>query len=78
MQDEIDQAIKLALNWPMGPLTLIDYVGADTVLSICRVMQNEFGSKYAPNALLLKLVKEGSQVVKLAKVYLKKILKEVI
>jgi len=37
-RDDIDKAIKLGLNWPMGPLMLIDYIGADTTLAIAEVL----------------------------------------
>jgi 3-hydroxyacyl-CoA dehydrogenase len=56
---DIDKAIKLGLNWPMGPLTLLDYVGADTTLAICEVLQKELGPKYAPSPLLREMVKTG-------------------
>ncbi len=46
--EDIDKAIKLGLNWPMGPLTLVDYLGIDTTLAIAEVLQKEFGSKYTP------------------------------
>ena len=57
--EDIDKAAKLGLNWPMGPLTLLDYIGADTVLSICEEMQKELGPKYAPSPLLKEMVKTG-------------------
>jgi 3-hydroxyacyl-CoA dehydrogenase len=57
--EDIDKAIKLGLNWPMGPLTLLDYVGADTTLAICEVLQKELGPKYAPSPLLREMVKTG-------------------
>jgi 3-hydroxyacyl-CoA dehydrogenase len=57
--EDIDKAIKLGLNWPMGPLTLLDYVGADTALAICEALQKELGSKYAPSPLLRDMVKAG-------------------
>ncbi|UCD26749.1 MAG: 3-hydroxyacyl-CoA dehydrogenase family protein [Candidatus Bathyarchaeota archaeon] len=57
---EIDKAIKLGLNWPMGPFTLLDYLGLDTVLSITGVFQNEIGDpKYRPCPLLRQMVKAG-------------------
>lgn len=57
--EDIDKAIKLGLNWPMGPLTLLDYIGADTVLAICEVLQKDLGPKYSPSPLLLDMVKKG-------------------
>jgi 3-hydroxybutyryl-CoA dehydrogenase len=57
--EDIDRAIKLGLNWPMGPLALLDYVGEDTVLAICEVLEKELGTKYSPSPLLEKMVKQG-------------------
>lgn len=57
--EDIDKAIKLGLNWPMGPLTLVDYIGADTVLSICRVLEKEHGARYSPSPLLVQMVEKG-------------------
>ena len=58
--EDIDKAIKLGLNWPMGPFTLLDYLGLDTVLSITGVFQNEIGDpKYRPCPLLRQMVKAG-------------------
>ncbi len=59
-RDEIDKAIKLGLNWPMGPLTLLDHVGLDTTLAILEVFQEEMGDqKYKPCPLLTQMVKKG-------------------
>jgi 3-hydroxybutyryl-CoA dehydrogenase len=57
--EDIDKAIKLGLNWPMGPLALLDYIGEDTALAICRVLKKELGTKYSPNPLLQKMVTQG-------------------
>lgn len=57
--EDIDKAIKLGLNWPMGPLALLDYVGEDTALAICEVLEKELGTKYSPSPLLQKMVKLG-------------------
>src|SRR3990170_1361613 len=57
--EDIDPPINLGLNWPMGPLTLLDYVGADTTLAICEVLQKELGTKYEPSPLLREMVKTG-------------------
>jgi len=57
--EDIDKAVKLGLNWPMGPLTLLDNIGLDTTLAIAEVLEKELGSKYAPNPLLRKMVNEG-------------------
>ena len=58
--DDIDKAVKLGLNWPMGPLQLLDYVGLDTTLNITQVFMNEFqDSKYRPSPLLREMVRAG-------------------
>jgi 3-hydroxyacyl-CoA dehydrogenase len=59
-RDEIDRAIRLGLNWPMGPLKLLDHVGLDTTLAILEVFQRELGDlKYKPCPLLTQMVKTG-------------------
>jgi len=56
--EDIDKAVTLGLNWPMGPLKLIDYVGADTNLFITDVMVNETGDqKFRPSTLLKQMVR---------------------
>ncbi len=58
--EDVDKAIKLGLNWPMGPLQLLDYVGLDTTLNITQVFMQEFqDSKYRPSPLLKEMVRAG-------------------
>ena len=58
--EDIDKAIKLGLNWPMGPLTLLDFVGLDTTLAISELFTREFGdSKYRACPLLRQMVRAG-------------------
>lgn len=57
--EDIDKAIKLGLNWPMGPLTLLDYLGLDTTLAIAEVLQKDLDPKYHPNPLLRQMVRAG-------------------
>jgi len=58
--EDIDKAVKLGLNWPMGPLQLIDYVGLDTTFNITQVFMNEFqDSKYRASPLLREMVRAG-------------------
>ncbi|MDG6911333.1 MAG: 3-hydroxyacyl-CoA dehydrogenase family protein, partial [Nitrososphaerota archaeon] len=58
--EDIDKAVRLGLNWPMGPLQLLDYVGLDTTLNITEVFMNEFqDSKYRPSPLLREMVRAG-------------------
>jgi 3-hydroxybutyryl-CoA dehydrogenase len=56
--EDIDKAIMLGLNWPIGPLRLLDYVGIDTTLFITDVMVNETGDpKFRPSSLLKQMVR---------------------
>ena len=56
--EDIDKAITLGLNWPMGPLRLLDYIGADTQLFISEVLVNGFGDqKFRPSSLLKNMVR---------------------
>ena len=48
------------MNHPMGPLTLADFIGLDTCLSIMEVLQSGLGDdKYRPSVLLRKMVQAG-------------------
>lgn len=59
-KEDIDTAIKLGLNHPMGPLTLIDFVGLDTCLFIADAMFEEYkDSRYAAPPLLRRMVLAG-------------------
>ena len=56
--EEIDEAMKLGANHPMGPLALGDLIGLDVCLAIMEVLYNEYGdSKYRPHPLLRKMVR---------------------
>jgi len=58
--NEIDKAVRLGLNWPMGPLRLLDYVGLDTALAMMKVFQKELDDvKFQPCPLLEQMVKAG-------------------
>ncbi len=58
--EAIDTVMKLGMNHPMGPLTLADFIGLDTVLAIMEVLHEGFGdSKYRPSPLLKKMVQAG-------------------
>jgi 3-hydroxybutyryl-CoA dehydrogenase len=56
---DIDKALKLGLNHPMGPFELVDLVGLDVRLSILEYLHQSLGEKYRPNSLLKKYVQEG-------------------
>ena len=56
---DIDQALKLGLNHPMGPFELVDLVGLDTRLSILRFLQKSLGEKFRPCPLLEQYVAAG-------------------
>lgn len=57
--EDIDKAVKLGLNHPMGPFEMVDLVGLDVRLRILEYLHSTLGEKYRPNALLKKLVAEG-------------------
>jgi 3-hydroxybutyryl-CoA dehydrogenase len=56
---DIDKALKLGLNHPMGPFELVDLVGLDTRLHILEYLHQTLGEKYRPASLLAQYVKEG-------------------
>jgi len=59
-KEDIDTAIKLGLNHPMGPFTLMDFVGLDTCLFIGDAMYGEFkDARFAPPPLLRRMVTAG-------------------
>lgn len=57
--EEIDRAMKVCTNFPMGPLELIDLAGADILLHVMECLNKEFGDKYRPAPLLVQMVRAG-------------------
>jgi len=56
--EDVDKACELGLNWPMGPLRLLDYIGIDTDLFITEIMVKETGDpKFRPSNLLKQMVR---------------------
>lgn len=57
---DIDTGMKLGLNYPMGPLTLLDFVGLDTTYNIANIMFEEYREqRFAPPPLLKRMVLAG-------------------
>ena len=56
---EIDKALRLGLNHPMGPFEMVDLVGLDTRLSILKFLHQTLGEKYRPCPLMEQYVKAG-------------------
>jgi 3-hydroxybutyryl-CoA dehydrogenase len=66
--EDIDQAMKLGTNQPMGPLALADFIGLDTCLAIMEVLHDGLGdTKYRPCPLLKKYVQAGRLGVKVGR-----------
>ena len=57
--EDIDKAMTLGYNHPMGPLRLTDLVGLDVRLAIARYLHRTLGARFAPPALLERMVGEG-------------------
>ncbi|MFN0151345.1 MAG: 3-hydroxyacyl-CoA dehydrogenase family protein [bacterium] len=57
--EDIDRALKLGLNHPMGPFELVDLVGLDTRLSILEYLHRTLGDRFRPSPLMVQYVKAG-------------------
>jgi 3-hydroxybutyryl-CoA dehydrogenase len=57
--EDIDKAVRLGLNHPMGPLELADYIGLDTVLFISEGMNSALGERFLAPQTLRRLVDAG-------------------
>ena len=62
--EDIDKAIKLSLNHPMGPFEMVVLVGLDVRLKILEYLHRTLGEKYKPNPLHRRYVQEGRLVRK--------------
>ena len=58
-REDIDKAIRLGLNYPMGPLELADLVGLDTMLMASEGLADAFGDRFRAPQILRKLVEAG-------------------
>jgi 3-hydroxybutyryl-CoA dehydrogenase len=56
---DIDKAVKLGLNHPMGPFEMVDLVGLDTRLAVLEFLQKSLGEKFKPAPLLVQHVRAG-------------------
>jgi 3-hydroxybutyryl-CoA dehydrogenase len=57
--EDIDKAVKLGLNHPMGPFEMVDLIGLDTRLHILQYLHQTLGEKYRPADLLVQYVSQG-------------------
>ena len=59
-RDDIDEGMRLGCGHPMGPLQLLDYIGLDTALFVCKSLYEEYAnSDFAPPPLLRRMVSAG-------------------
>jgi len=65
--EDIDKAMMLGMNLPMGPLRLADYFGLDIALATIETLHKALGEKYKPCPLLVEMVKSGSLGMKTGK-----------
>lgn len=56
---EVDKAMKLCCNFPIGPLELCDLVGVEIVMHGCETMREEFGDRFRPAPLIVSMVRAG-------------------
>jgi len=66
-KEDVDKAMMLGANFPMGPFALADYVGLDVALAALNTIYEAFGEYYKPSETLKKLVEEGNLGMKTGK-----------
>ncbi len=66
-KEDVDKAMMLGANFPMGPFALADYVGLDVALAAITTMYTAFGDQYKPSETLVNLVKNGNLGMKTGK-----------
>lgn len=66
-REDIDKAMTLGTNFPMGPLRLADFVGLDVALEVTKTLQQGFGDKFKPPQLLAEKVQKGELGIKTRK-----------
>ncbi len=57
--EDIDKAVKLGLNHPMGPFEMVDLVGLDVRLAILEYLHSSLGERFKPSPLLVERVRQG-------------------
>ena len=57
--ESIDQMMKLAANFPLGPFEYADEIGLDNILNLLKLLTKELGAKYRPCPLLIRKVEAG-------------------
>jgi len=57
--EDIDKAVKLGLNHPMGPFEMVDLVGLDVRLAILEYLHGTLGERFKPSPLLVERVRQG-------------------
>jgi enoyl-CoA hydratase/3-hydroxyacyl-CoA dehydrogenase len=70
-REDIDKALKLGFNAPIGYLELADTIGIDVVVSNLKEIEKKYGSFYKPSPLLLEMVKKGELGTKTGKGFYK-------
>jgi len=65
--EDVDKAVTLGMNFPVGPFRLADYVGLDVALAVLEHLYEAFGEKFKPSPILVEKVKNGQLGMKTRK-----------